>query len=132
MSPTQFQTQMNRLAETFGGQHYKRERVDLLWRELAQFSDSWLIRIVDKFIGECRMAPLLAEFREEASKERERSHSIEKQRHAQEAKEFMSRLPETEMRQICKEIRRLSTGCMSDGDKSNFFESLKGLDRGRS
>lgn len=79
MRPEHFQAQMNRLAETFGGQHYKRERVELIWREIGSFHDSWLTRTIDRFIGELRQAPLVSEFRDAASQERERQRETQKQ-----------------------------------------------------
>lgn len=88
MNRSFFQQQMNRLGDTFGVNQYKIERIEVIWKEVRDFSDSWFSKTVDKFIGECRHAPLMAEFRDEISKERERMAYGEKRQHTQDAKDF--------------------------------------------
>lgn len=72
ISENHFRYQMNRLAETFGANHYKSERVRMIWQAIKDLSDHWLEKTVDSFIGYQRHAPLLEEFSGEISKERER------------------------------------------------------------
>lgn len=90
MTNAQFQTQISRLSETFGATHYKIERVSLLWREVQPFTIDWLTRVVDHFIGNNRQAPLLGEFREFISRERERLYQIKKQEYKHDAEDFMT------------------------------------------
>lgn len=128
MTQQHFQIQMNRLSRVFANA-YNEERTKLLWRELESLSDQWFTRVVDKFIGECRYAPLMPEFREEASKERERTWGKEKQRNAIEAKEFQAKLSTDEMREVCKQIRKKAAGGMSDGDFAKFMANLGSIGR---
>lgn len=88
MTEPEFQTEINRLASVFGGA-YKTERAALIWHEMQNLSADSFKRIVDKLIGECRQAPMIQEFREAASPERERMHSIRK---SQRAAEMMSKI----------------------------------------
>lgn len=83
MNQAHFQTQMGRLIDQFGKQIYGPERVRLIWQTVEGIEEIHLTRIVDKFIGECRLPPLLPEFREEIAKIREslwrqKKHSEEK------------------------------------------------------
>lgn len=121
-----FQTQINRLSETFGGQHYKRERVELIWRELKTFSNEWLSKLIDNFIGSYRQAPLVPEFREAASIERERIWEIEKKRNAKEAHDFFhAKFSVDDQRWAVQQIVRRITGGMSDHDFDLFLNGLK-------
>lgn len=71
MDANHFKQQIGRLVETFGANHYKPERVNLIWREVKDAPDAWLTRVVDELIGSSRYAPLLTEFREHLSRLRE-------------------------------------------------------------
>lgn len=128
MNLNHFQTQINRLAETYGGQHYKRERIELIWREVGSFPDSWLTRTVDRFIGELRQPPLVSEFREEASKERERSWSREKDQHARDAQHFFMIADDPTMRQsVLKTILDRMNGKVPDLVWNDFMKGLDSL-----
>lgn len=69
---------MNRITELFGIKHYNLDRVELIWREVNQLSDEWMVRTVDLFIGNKLYPPLMPDFREEISKERERLWNMQK------------------------------------------------------
>ena len=77
MNPQRFANQINRLAKQFSSA-FSEERVKLIWREVGQLSDEWFETLVDRFIGDLRQAPLLPDFREAASIERDRLWEIEK------------------------------------------------------
>lgn len=64
MNEIQFQYQIRRLQEQFGNQNYSQERIKLIWREVKDIEPFWFEKTVDRFIGECRQAPLLPEFRD--------------------------------------------------------------------
>lgn len=66
-----FQRQMERLSNVFGGA-YKTERTQLIWKEMAALPEDAFERVVNKLIGECRQAPMIQDFREAASVEREK------------------------------------------------------------
>lgn len=74
---------MLRLENCYASKHrldlfYNKDRGDLIWREVQQLSDEWMVRTVDLFIGEYERPPLMPQFREQISKERERLWVIEK------------------------------------------------------
>ncbi len=75
MTPVEFNNQMTRLIRNFGKNAYSEERGALIWREVQHLSAVWLENTVDRFIGDCKYAPLLPEFREAIAKEREYQHS---------------------------------------------------------
>lgn len=81
---------MQRLAETFGKQAFGNERAALVWREVKDFDPFWFRRVVDGFIGDSRQAPLVSDFSNAASEERERVWKIEKAQHAKDAKAFFN------------------------------------------
>lgn len=119
-----FMRQVDRLTSTFGKNAYGEERVLLIWREIKDLSDNWAEATVDKLIGEHRYAPLLPEFREEISKERERLWRVEKKQHAKEAKQFYSSYQADDIKTICAGIVKRVKGDMSDGDFDNLNQLL--------
>jgi hypothetical protein len=72
MDERHFENEINRLAERFGAQHYKRGFLKLLWADISPLSNEWFTRIVSEFIYCSRQAPLGDEFREKAKEERDR------------------------------------------------------------
>lgn len=85
-----FNSQISRLSETFGPQHYKQSRMSIIWRDVREFSDAWLSGVIDKMISSSRYAPLPADFSECVSIERERIWSEKKAKGAADAKQFWS------------------------------------------
>ena len=104
MTQGEFTHQISRLREQFGAQAYGTERAKILWQEVKDFSDHWFKRVVDELLGCCRHAPLMPEFREHISRERERMREIEKKRHRQEAHEFMSTYTPEQLKLMVKDI----------------------------
>lgn len=80
MTESHFSQQLTRLQENFGRTAYSTERTKLLWREVKDLSPEWLTGVVDSFIGSMRHAPLIPDFSEQASTERERLRRLEKDR----------------------------------------------------
>ncbi len=72
MTAQDFDGQVKRLSDTFGPQHYKQERLTLLWREVRDFDRRWFERVVDSMIASFKFAPLPADFADAVSGERER------------------------------------------------------------
>lgn len=125
MSPVEFQTQMNRLSETFGKQAYGTERAGLIWREVKDFSGAWLERTVDDFIGAMRHAPLLPDFANAVSAERERTWKREKAQHSKEAEYAMKSLYSSgDLSMICKTITSRIEGEMPDADFGKFLKMI--------
>lgn len=133
MNPQHFQAQTNRLSDQFGHTAYGTDRRKILWKEVQDFSDAWFTKVVDKFIGEFRQAPLMAEFREEISRERERTHFSEKREHAQDAKDFFRCSYDAEgSRHICQYIIKRMRGDVKITDEhwDGFIRSLESIAKG--
>lgn len=125
MTEQEFNTQVQRLVNNFGKQAYSPERALLLWREVNDFSGRWFSNTVDKFIGELKHAPLLPEFREEISKERERLWNQEKDNHKKEVSDFWEGTFHTdEVKSICEKIRRRLKMEASEEEYSQFVKML--------
>lgn len=75
MTFEQFQLQMDRLGQTFGANHYKPDRTMIIWKEFRDLPEGWMRATVDRFIGEMRQAPLLAEFRTALVMDRDRGRA---------------------------------------------------------
>lgn len=65
-----FQRQVERLKETYGAQHYKDERVKLIWRDVSEMKNEWFSSVVSDFIYSSRQAPLGDDFRLKANEAR--------------------------------------------------------------
>lgn len=123
MREADFQLQMGRLERQFG--KFGTERATLLWREVKEFSELWLAKVIDGLIGDCRQTPLVSDFREEIARERERLYRIEKAQHAREAKDFFEgKYQPEDKRMICQGIRKRLLGQMSDQEFSSFMSML--------
>lgn len=72
MSPQEFGAQIDRLKRTFGDRAYPEERNRLIYREVKDFDRRWLESVVDGLIANCRQAPILADFAQVISAEKER------------------------------------------------------------
>lgn len=121
----EFTQQLNRVASTFGKNAYGDERIQLIWREVKDLSSNWMVKTVDRFIGECRHAPLMPEFREEISKERERLWQFEKKQRAKDAKDFFEGVyaPE-DKKTICQFIQKRLRNEVLDADYQTFVKHL--------
>lgn len=81
MDRKHFLKEMLRLENCFrmpNREFYGQERCQIIWKEVCHLSDEWMSRTVDLFIGMHRQPPLMPEFREEISRERERLWQTEK------------------------------------------------------
>lgn len=72
MNQAEFQTQVNRLSNTFGKTHFGSERLMLLWKRVQSFSSAWFQRTIDDLISTHRQPPLPNDFETAISMERER------------------------------------------------------------
>jgi hypothetical protein len=80
---SEFDTQMARLASTYGPRAYPDERKSILWKEFQSMAPKVFERIVDKLIGENSMPPMLPKFREAAAVAREKNAAFEKEEYRQ-------------------------------------------------
>lgn len=78
MNAHEFQSQINRLSEHFGKTKYSREFCQLLWKEVEQYPEFWFRSAVDEFIGDLSSSPLIKDFRERLSKEKQKANYREK------------------------------------------------------
>lgn len=122
---TEFQIQMNRLIGTYGKANYNEDRSSLIFQEVKDFDLPWFKKLVDKFIGENKFAPLVPEFREACIDERETSWSKEKIRNEKTAKDFMHRVFSDEDQSVLfKSINNRIAGKMNDIDFGQMLSSL--------
>jgi hypothetical protein len=119
-----FSRQMSRLSDTFGGNHYKDERIKIIWGNVKDLSHGWFSNVVNYFIGNSRQAPLMPEFNDEISKERERLYRIEKETRTEEIESFMASYGLEDIQTICHQIRKRLQGGMSDEDFECFQKML--------
>lgn len=70
-----YQRQIERLKETYGQQHYRDERVKLIWRDVCELTNAWFSQIVSEFIYCSRQAPLGDDFRLKIGEERQKAFS---------------------------------------------------------
>src|SRR3954462_10986965 len=80
MNLQEFDSQVNRLRDTFGDRSYPDERVKIIWREVQSLGRAWFERTIDRLIGEFRKAPMLPDIRFLIAEERERHRQTEKLR----------------------------------------------------
>lgn len=114
---------MGRLERQFG--KFGTERCTLLWREVSEFSNEWFSQVIDEFIGTLRQMPLLTEFRDQISLERERLRRIEKAKERQDARDFWEGTyhPE-EVKNIAETIRKRLQGQVTEDEFSQFLRML--------
>lgn len=129
MTDAQFQVQMNRLVETFGSNHYKPERIRLIYKLVLPYSVEWFTRLVDEFVGSCERAPLLPKFEEAVSLERERLWRKQKEQNEQDAKAFMAgKFTDEDVRATLGTIVGRLQGQINDNDWDAFNRVLKQYD----
>lgn len=114
MTSEQFQTQVNRLCETYGKNHYGTERARLIWNEVRDFSNEWFARIVSELISKERLAPLIDKFREAIAAERDRLWKLNKIDNAETAKNWTEVFTGEDKKMLCDGIVKRMTGRMTD------------------
>lgn len=125
MSPQEFQTQVNRLSDTFGAHAYKTERTKMLWQDVRDFDAKWFEKLVGGLIASSRQAPLPNDFADAISWERERLWKIEKAQNSEDAKDWGKYAPE-DKRTICAMIQKRMAGGVKDEEWGQFVSVLKG------
>lgn len=127
MTSAEFQTQMQRMANTYGKNAYPTERAQLIWREVQSLDARWFQYVCDLLISNNRQAPLVADFGQEASRERERLWRIEKQQNTQTAQAFMSGqlFNDDDQKMFCQQIRRRLTKQLGDDEWGQFIDLMQ-------
>jgi hypothetical protein len=120
MKHDEFAKQIDRLIVQFGKQSYSEERAALIWKEMFHIDAHEMEKVVDKFIGEFRHAPLLTDFRDELAKNREQKREKDKEREAQP----WSALPDDEIRMVMQTITKRSLGQVPDDEWRGFMSTL--------
>lgn len=134
MNENTFLKQTGRLQARWGKQIFCDEMVRLMWKHLKSESDYWMESTVDYFIGTSRQAPLLTEFQQKQSEERERQWDSQKHRHKKDAEEFMNFVPlvKEESNIICEAVRKLITGQLNEDDRRAVLKMVENFKRNRS
>jgi hypothetical protein len=130
MNQSHYDREMDRLRDVFGDRAYSGERVIVIWKEVKDLSDAWFSKTIDRFIGEFRHAPLMPEFRDAISLEREKVHSYERQKNKTESERAMHQLFDgNHISTICKTIVGRVQGNVSDQKFTEFTHGLEKLTR---
>lgn len=130
MNEKEFQTQILRLIRVYGEPAYKTERTQLIWREMSSLPADSFCRVVDFLIAECRQPPMLKEFREAVSIEREKLHAKEKKDHTKDSWEFwkgsgQATASNEEQVWVFQAIRMRIKREMPDNDWSAFMKLIE-------
>jgi hypothetical protein len=133
MTEQGFVMQMARLERQFNSK-FGEERGKILWREVKDLSDAWFVTVIDKLLGECRYMPMVIEFREEISRERERVWRNQKKANAKDARDFYAGnlYQADDTRTICKTIVSRLLGNVLDAEYSTFQQLLENASGGGS
>ena len=115
MTTMEFNAEMGRLIQQYGVASYSEARIKVIANEVKDFDVKWWRKAVDKFLGECRYAPLIPDIREAAALERERMYYTRKQEQSKQAEEFMDSYSKETKRTICKEIIDVIKGNKPEG-----------------
>jgi hypothetical protein len=124
MTRDHFQAQMNRLSTRWRGT-YVDELVGILWREVSTVENADFTTMIDELIGSSRQAPLVPEFREHASRARERQWQRDKRTHEQDAVAFTEGTYQPDdVRLLCQYVIRRMNKLVADADWASFVEHL--------
>lgn len=115
---------MKRLIDTFGAPAFSTERTKLIWGAVSQFDAKWFEKVCSEFIGTLRYPPLLPDFQEKASVERERLWEIQKRESARDAREFMTSYSNSQVQSMCKTIRERAVGAVDDKSFEKFVKVI--------
>lgn len=125
MTQDHFKIQAKRLMDTYGKQHFSEERLKLIWLEVKDFADEWFENVCSGFIGYMRQAPMVTDFREACSIERERVWAREKIINKRESEWAMKQLFDGPMiKSICKTISSRIIGAVDDETFENFVTGI--------
>lgn len=125
MTRQEFETQIQRLINTYGKSHYPEERIKLLWQDTCNYSVVWLQQTITKFIAESARAPLIVEFRQEVSIERERLWALEKAEYSDNIEELITySLKNSEIKEIVQAILRRMSREFPDNDWDFLLDDL--------
>jgi hypothetical protein len=131
-----FKVQIDRLKQVYGDASYPQERIKLLWKEFRSSDNSRFESVISEVLGSCRFAPMLKEFREAWSKEKERYRVSARKIEARDAKEFWNgkglKIGNSEKDtfhiedkfEIMRMIKRRLAGRVSGPDWDSFMDTL--------
>jgi hypothetical protein len=126
VSPQEFNAQMLRLENRWKNV-YGTELKAVIWKELSTLPPGCFERICTRLIGEERQAPLISEFRREATVEREKSWHREKEQYSRDAKNWMTQKMSStseEQNLMFETIRRRILGLVPDQDWKCFQDLI--------
>lgn len=128
MNDNEFRIQLDRLRQVYGDRSYPEDRARLLWKAVAAFSGSWLARTVDSMIGSLRQAPMLSDFQEAITQERERNWAQERQQQgASSYKEWVSMFTNEEEKMFAQMIIKRLEHKVDDITWEGFMRHLDDL-----
>lgn len=130
MTATEFDTQFNRLTERWKTA-YSNEFKKILWHEFQYLPNHAMERIITRLIGDCRQPPMMPEFRDYRSMERDKSWVEEKKQNTLDAKAFFegSRFSDDEKKNFMTMIRRKVNNAVKEEDWDAFLKIMDETNR---
>ena len=126
MTVSEFNTQMKRLADTFGSSQMQQERLSLIFQKVRFFTEEWFKYVVDQLLRSSRAAPLPADFDSFISSERERTWIKEKRDRANEANTFWSGAENPEdVKMKMDAIKARVRGELTDAEWETFMSLIE-------
>lgn len=110
---------------------YTDEFKKLLWKDIGMLSKEWLVSTIDRFIGSSRVAPMIPDFQEFATIEREKLWAEQKKQNTLDAQAFWSGsvFSDEEKKSFFKTIRERIKGSVSNDHWNSFVKILKETSR---
>ncbi len=131
MTFPEFQFQIERLTSTWP-HSYPEERIKMIFQEISDLPISWMIKMCDQFIGACRHAPLVPEFRDAANLYRKNKNTQPPaQGGANFASDDESIFSEADTRMMFEMIRRKMYGGVSDSEWESFKDYVESMLRAK-
>lgn len=125
MTILEFNEQVKRLSDTYGAQHYRQERLSILWGQVRDYGADWFKRVVSGLISLHRQAPLPADFGEAIALERERQWRREKEQNERESKNFWAGTHQPDdVKLITQAIKKRIQGGLSDDQWQGFVSTI--------
>jgi hypothetical protein len=79
MNYQEFNHQLDRLRDVYGDKSYSDQRTKLLWARINDLSAAWFACLVDGFIETSRQSPMISDFKDAVSNERNRLYKKKKE-----------------------------------------------------
>lgn len=124
MNKTHFETQMKRLSAVFPNAYSSSERVEVIYKAVCAVEEETFTRIITGLIGSSKYAPLVPDFLNQMSLEREKNRTKGKEQEKKDGDEFWGNYHNDEKHEIGETIRNRARGLVGDTDWESFLKVL--------